>query len=104
MMPELFMADAMGGRRKAADPRAHRRIGRRVDRGGCRQPGELVGTAGRWQSRGEKQSESNAMWALSIPVPFTKPVGAGAGGYFALHTAPTSGAPGHPRTSGRWSR
>ncbi|MGW8655010.1 thiolase domain-containing protein, partial [Nocardia salmonicida] len=33
----------------------------------------------------EKQSESNAMWALSIPVPFTMPVGAGAGGYFAPH-------------------
>ena len=25
------------------------------------------------------------MWALSIPVPFTKPVGAGAGGFFAPH-------------------
>ncbi|WP_415032414.1 thiolase domain-containing protein [Gordonia sp. (in: high G+C Gram-positive bacteria)] len=33
----------------------------------------------------EKQSESNAMWALSIPVPFTMPVGAGAGGFFAPH-------------------
>ncbi|MQA24085.1 MAG: thiolase domain-containing protein [Micromonosporaceae bacterium] len=33
----------------------------------------------------EKQSESNAMWALSIPIPFQMPVGAGAGGYFAPH-------------------
>jgi len=33
----------------------------------------------------EKQSESNAMWALSIPVPFNMPVVAGAGGYFAPH-------------------
>ncbi|MDQ4084266.1 MAG: thiolase domain-containing protein [Actinomycetota bacterium] len=33
----------------------------------------------------EKQSESNAMWALSIPVPFIMPVHAGAGGYFAPH-------------------
>ncbi|NUT35798.1 MAG: thiolase domain-containing protein [Hamadaea sp.] len=33
----------------------------------------------------EKQSESNAMWALSINPPFTMPVGAGAGGYFAPH-------------------
>src|SRR3546814_20559422 len=33
----------------------------------------------------EKQSESNAMWALSVPVPFNMPVGAGAGGYFAPH-------------------
>jgi acetyl-CoA C-acetyltransferase len=46
----------------------------------------------------EKQSESNAMWALSIPVPFTKPVGAGAGGYFAPHIRAymrRSGAPAH---------
>ena len=31
----------------------------------------------------EKQSESNAMWALSLPQPFTTSVNAGAGGYFA---------------------
>ncbi|GAA3033259.1 thiolase domain-containing protein [Gordonia defluvii] len=46
----------------------------------------------------EKQSESNAMWALSIPVPFTKPVGAGAGGFFAPHVRSyirRSGAPPH---------
>jgi len=33
----------------------------------------------------EKQSESNAMWALSQPFPFQPPVSAGAGGYFAPH-------------------
>jgi len=33
----------------------------------------------------EKQSESNAMWALSVPIPFNMPVHAGAGGYFAPH-------------------
>ncbi|NLU82249.1 thiolase domain-containing protein [Rhodococcus sp. HNM0569] len=46
----------------------------------------------------EKQSESNAMWALSTPVPFTMPVGAGAGGYFAPHVRSyirRSGAPEH---------
>ncbi len=46
----------------------------------------------------EKQSESNAMWALSIPVPFTKPVGAGAGGFFAPHVRSyirRSAAPSH---------
>ena len=46
----------------------------------------------------EKQSESNAMWALSIPVPFTMPVGAGAGGFFAPHVRSyirRSGAPDH---------
>ncbi len=31
----------------------------------------------------EKQSESNAMWALSIKIPFAQPLVAGAGGYFA---------------------
>ncbi len=31
----------------------------------------------------EKQSESNAMWALSIPIPFSPAVVAGAGGFFA---------------------
>jgi acetyl-CoA C-acetyltransferase len=31
----------------------------------------------------EKQSESNAMWALSIHLPFSQPLVAGAGGYFA---------------------
>jgi len=31
----------------------------------------------------EKQSESEAMWALSLPMPFTPPLVAGAGGYFA---------------------
>jgi acetyl-CoA C-acetyltransferase len=46
----------------------------------------------------EKQSESNAMWALSISPPFHMPVGAGAGGYFAPHVRSyirRSGAPEH---------
>ncbi|HZC73071.1 MAG TPA: thiolase domain-containing protein [Jatrophihabitans sp.] len=46
----------------------------------------------------EKQSESNAMWALSIPIPFNMPVNAGAGGYFAPHVRSyirRSGAPTH---------
>jgi acetyl-CoA C-acetyltransferase len=46
----------------------------------------------------EKQSESNAMWALSIAVPFNMPVNAGAGGYFAPHVRSyirRSGAPTH---------
>jgi acetyl-CoA C-acetyltransferase len=33
----------------------------------------------------EKQSESEAMWALSLPIPFQPPLHAGAGGYFAPH-------------------
>jgi acetyl-CoA C-acetyltransferase len=46
----------------------------------------------------EKQSESNAMWALSIVPPFSMPVLAGAGGYFAPHIRSyirRSGAPPH---------
>ena len=31
----------------------------------------------------EKQSESNATWGLSVPMPFAAPLVAGAGGYFA---------------------
>jgi acetyl-CoA C-acetyltransferase len=33
----------------------------------------------------EKQSESEAMWALALPMPFQPPLVAGAGGYFAPH-------------------
>jgi acetyl-CoA C-acetyltransferase len=33
----------------------------------------------------EKQSESDAMWALSMKIPFSPPLVAGAGGYFAPH-------------------
>jgi acetyl-CoA C-acetyltransferase len=33
----------------------------------------------------EKQSESEAMWALSLPVPFSQKLVAGAGGFFAPH-------------------
>ena len=46
----------------------------------------------------EKQSESNATWGLSVPMPFAAPLVAGAGGFFAplirayIHR---SGAPRH---------
>jgi acetyl-CoA C-acetyltransferase len=46
----------------------------------------------------EKQSESEAMWALSLPIPFQPPLVAGAGGYFAPHIRSymrRSGAPDH---------
>jgi acetyl-CoA C-acetyltransferase len=33
----------------------------------------------------EKQSDGNAMWALSVSLPFGMPVHAGAGGYFSPH-------------------
>jgi acetyl-CoA C-acetyltransferase len=46
----------------------------------------------------EKQSDGNAMWALSVPLPFGMPVHAGAGGYFSPHIRSyirRSGAPPH---------
>ncbi len=46
----------------------------------------------------EKQSEGNAMWALSPTLPFTPPLVAGAGGYFAPYVRAyikRSGCPSH---------
>ncbi|MBD0021455.1 thiolase domain-containing protein [Gordonia pseudamarae] len=96
MMPELFMAESIGA------------VGKRLIR--VHTAGSVGGStanvAASLISSGihrrvvavswEKQSESNAMWALSLPVPFTKPVGAGAGGFFAPHVRAyirRSGAP-----------
>lgn len=85
MMPELFMADAIGATGKPMI---------RVHTAGSVGGSTGVVAASLVQSgkyrrvlalAWEKQSESNAMWALSIPVPFSVPVGAGAGGYFAPH-------------------
>ncbi len=81
--PELFMADALGA------------VGKPIFR--VHTAGSVGGSTGcvathlvksgvhkrvlavAW----EKQSESNAMWALSHKVPFQPPTIAGAGGYFA---------------------
>ena len=98
MMPELFMADAVGATGKPLI-----RVHTAGSVGGST---AIVATSlvqsGKYRRvltmAWEKQSESNAMWALSIPVPFTKPVGAGAGGYFAPHVRSyirRSGAPNH---------
>lgn len=98
MMPELFMADALGATGKPL---------LRVHTAGSVGGSTGVVAASLVQSgvhkrvlavAWEKQSESNAMWALSIPVPFNMPVGAGAGGYFAPHVRAyirRSGAPNH---------
>ena len=98
MMPELYLADALGAVGKPL-LRVHT-AGSVGGSTGC-VAANLVQAgvhkrvlAVAW----EKQSESNAMWALSIPVPFTMPVGAGAGGYFAPHVRSyirRSNAPGH---------
>lgn len=98
MMPELFMADALGATGKPLI---------RVHTAGSVGGSTGVVAASLVQSgvhkrvlavAWEKQSESNAMWALSIPIPFHMPVGAGAGGYFAPHVRSyirRSGAPSH---------
>src|ERR687891_539579 len=98
MMPELYLADALGAQGKPL---------LRVHTAGS-VGGSTAIVAASLVEAGvhervltvafEKQSESNAMWALSIPVPFIMPVHAGAGGYFAPHVRSyirRSGAPVH---------
>jgi len=98
MMPELFLAEALGA---AGKPLL------RVHTAGSVGGSTAIVAASLVQAgvhkkvltvAYEKQSESNAMWALSIPVPFNMPVHAGAGGYFAPHVRSyirRSGAPNH---------
>ncbi|MFD5810096.1 thiolase domain-containing protein [Rhodococcus aetherivorans] len=98
MMPELTMVDAIGATGK---PMLRVHTAGSVGGSTANVAASLVQAgvhrrvlAVAW----EKQSESNAMWALSTPVPFTMPVGAGAGGYFAPHVRSyirRSGAPEH---------
>ena len=83
MMPELFLADALGG--------AHKPMLRVHTAGSVGGSTGIVAAslvqAGIHQRvltvAFEKQSESNAMWALTIAMPFNVAVVAGAGGYFA---------------------
>lgn len=98
MMPELMLAEALGA---AGKPLL------RVHTAGSVGGSTAIVAASLVQSgvhrrvltvAFEKQSESNAMWALSVPVPFVMPVHAGAGGYFAPHVRSyirRSGAPTH---------
>jgi len=83
MMPELFLADALGG---AGKPML------RVHTAGSVGGTTAIVAASLVQAgihervltvSYEKQSESNAMWALSMKIPFQQGVVAGAGGYFA---------------------
>lgn len=85
MMPELALADAIGATGKPM---------LRVHTAGSVGGSTSLVAASHVQSgihrrvltlAFEKQSESNAMWALSIAPPFSMPVGAGAGGHFAPH-------------------
>ncbi|MEV0703159.1 thiolase domain-containing protein [Saccharopolyspora sp. NPDC050389] len=98
MMPELHLADSLGATGKPL-LRVHTagsvggstgNVAASLVQGGVHRRVLAVAF--------EKQSESNAMWALSIVPPFSMPVGAGAGGYFAPHVRSyirRSGAPGH---------
>jgi acetyl-CoA C-acetyltransferase len=85
MMPELYLADALGA---AGKPML------RVHTAGSVGGSTALAAASVIQSgihervltvAFEKQSESNAMWALTPKIPFQPPVVAGAGGYFAPH-------------------
>jgi acetyl-CoA C-acetyltransferase len=98
MMPELFLAESLGA---AGKPLLRVHTAGSVGGSTAIVAASLV-QAGVHQRvltvAFEKQSESNAMWALSVPVPFVMPVHAGAGGYFAPHVRSyirRSGAPTH---------
>jgi acetyl-CoA C-acetyltransferase len=96
MMPELFLAEALGA---AGKPLLRVHTAGSVGGSTANVAASLVqaGVHKRVLALAyEKQSESNAMWALSVPVPFIMPVHAGAGGYFAPHVRSyirRSGAP-----------
>lgn len=98
MMPELYLAEALGA---AGKPLLRVHTAGSVGGSTAIVASSLV-QAGVHRKvltvAFEKQSESNAMWALSVPVPFVMPVHAGAGGYFAPHVRSyirRSGAPTH---------
>jgi acetyl-CoA C-acetyltransferase len=85
VMPELYLADALGA---AGKPMM------RVHTAGSVGGSTALVAAGLVKAgvhkrvltvAFEKQSESNAMWALSMRIPFQPALVAGAGGYFAPH-------------------
>ncbi len=97
-MPELFLADALG-----ASGKPMIRVHTAGSVGGSTGiVGSHLVAAGRHERvlvvAWEKQSESDAMWALTVNPPFQAPLVSGAGGYFAplirayIHR---SGAPEH---------
>ena len=101
MMPELLLADALGATGKPI---------LRVHTAGSVGGSTAIVAASLVQAgvhervltvAFEKQSESDAMWALSPSYPFQPPLVAGAGGFFApARSARTSGAPAPRPTSG----
>ncbi len=83
VMPELWLADALGA---AGKPLTRVHTAGSVGGSTALVAADLV-RAGVHQRvlavAFEKQSESNATWGLSVPMPFSSPLVAGAGGYFA---------------------
>ncbi|MGW1392668.1 thiolase domain-containing protein [Streptomyces nigra] len=96
MMPELYLADALG-----AVGKPMLRVHTAGSVGGSTALVAATQVAARVHRTVltvafEKQSESNAMWGLSLPIPFQQPLLAGAGGFFAPHVRAymrRSGAP-----------
>ncbi|MDF3294015.1 MULTISPECIES: thiolase domain-containing protein [Streptomyces] len=100
MMPELYLADALGA------------VGKpmlRVHTAGSVGGSTALVAANLIAARVhrtvltlafEKQSESNAMWGLSLPIPFQQPLLAGAGGFFAPHVRAYIRRSGAPDTVG----
>jgi acetyl-CoA C-acetyltransferase len=83
MMPELFLADALGA---AGKPITRVHTAGSVGGSTALIASQLVhaGVHARVLTLAfEKQSESDAMWALSPKIPFQPQLTAGAGGYFA---------------------
>ena len=98
MMPELYLADALGA---VGKPMLRVHTAGSVGGSTALVAASLV-QAGIHERvltvAFEKQSESEAMWALTLPIPFQPPLVAGAGGYFAPHIRAymrRSGAPDH---------
>ena len=98
MMPELYLADALGA---VGKPMLRVHTAGSVGGSTALVAASLVqeGIHQRVLTVAyEKQSESEAMWALTLPIPFSPPLVAGAGGYFAPHIRAymrRSGAPDH---------
>ena len=83
MMPELYLADALGA---VGKPMLRVHTAGSVGGSTAIMASHLVASGAHRRVLTvafEKQSESNATWALSIKVPFTPGIVAGAGGYFA---------------------
>ena len=82
MMPELYLADALGAAGQADHARAHRGQRRRLDRGRRRAPHRVAAsTSACSRVAFEKQCEGDTNFAFSSG----RSGGVGAGGYFAPH-------------------